>query len=597
MFDDDDVINRVKQENDIFEVISEYVRLKKVGRNYVGLCPFHHEKTPSFTVSTDKQLYKCFGCGESGNVFSFIMKIKNVPFQDSLKILAENKNIDLEFNKSGKNNRYTLETINKEAAKFFYNNLKSNKEALNYLKNRGIEAKTFVHFGLGYADDRLANFLNHMKMNKVKEEDLLILGLMEKSSKGDMYNRFKNRVMFPIFNVQGAIIGFGGRVLDNSNPKYLNSKESVLFKKGSNLYGLNFALKKGIKDNTIIVVEGYMDVISLHQRGITNAVAALGTSFTLSQARLIKRYANKIVLCFDTDDAGVKAAKRSMAILEYINDLEVKIITLPNRKDPDEYIKEKGKDDFLKLVNDAYNIIDFQIALEKKGKDLTKKDQIIKYVESALSIINEVSPVMKDVYIKKLSEETKISELSIRESLLRKKQKLDNNDATSNSINAFIYPNDTGHKMNFKERVLLKIFIENKDIRNSFIDHINEDDFFVSTHKAIYKFIKEKKDDENMQKILEIECTKNDILKEYLCIMDSDYNYDINNIELFINSIVYELRKCKLEDLMKKAMEDINILESEGKIEEVYTLLNRVQKIKIQIRDLEIDESGDSIEG
>lgn len=599
MYVDDNIISRVQQENDILEVISEYVSLKKAGRNYIGLCPFHNEKTPSFTVSPDKQIYKCFGCGESGNVFSFIMKRKNIPFLDALKILAENKNIELENTKSGKNKRYTLENINKEAARFFFNNLKINKQAYSYFKNRGISPNIIARFGLGYADDKLTNFMNHMKKKGYEEEDLITLGLVERSSKGYLYGRFRNRVVFPVFNATGAVVGFGARVLDKTMPKYLNSKESILFKKGSNLYGLNFAVKAGIKDNTIIVVEGYMDVIALYQRGITNVVAALGTSFTLSQARLIKRYASKVVLCFDTDDAGVKAAKRSMTILEYINDLEVKIITLPKGKDPDEYIKENGKEEFLKLVEKAYNIIDFQIALERKGKDLSKDGQIIKYIEGVLSIIKDISPVVKDIYIKKLSEETKINEVSIRESLLKmeRKQANSNSNIVADSYSIDIYPSNNEHKMNFKERVLLKIFIENKKIRNDFVDRVKEEDFFINSHKSIFNFINAEKNEDGLQKILEFECTKNNTLNEFLSIMSSDYNYDINNIEFFINSIVTELRKCKLEDLMKKAMEDINLYESEGKIEEVYALLEKVQKIKIQIKDLEIDESGDSIEG
>ena len=597
MFDDDNIISRVQRENDILEVVSEYVHLKKAGRNYVGLCPFHNEKTPSFTVSTDKQIYKCFGCGESGNVFSFIMKKKNIPFKDALKILAENKNIDLENKKSGKNIKYILENINKEAARFFFNNLKNNREAYDYLKRRGIAPKIIAHFGLGFAEDRLTDFLNHMKKNGFKEEDLLTLGLIEKSKKGYLYGRFRNRIIFPVFNVSGIVIGFGARVLDNSLPKYLNSKESILFKKGFNLYGLNFAIKAGIKDNSIIVVEGYMDVISLHQRGITNVVAALGTSFALSQAMLIKRYASNVILCFDTDDAGIKAARRSMAILEYINDLEVKILILPKGKDPDEFIKENGKEEFLKLALKAYNIIDFQIALERKNKDLTKKDEIIKYIEGVLSIIKDISPVVKDIYIKRLSEETKINEISIRESLLKKEQKESASNKAADSQSIYSYSDMNDHKMGFKERVLLKILIENKKVRDDFIYRIKEEDFFIDDHKTIFNFISERKNEENLEKVLEFECTRNDALNEFLSIMDSSYNYDSNNTGFFINSIVAELRKCKLEDLMKKAMENINLYESEGKIEEVYALLEKVQKIKIQIKDLEIDESGDSIEG
>ncbi len=595
---DDDIIRRVKEENDIVDVVSEYVNLKKAGRNYTGLCPFHNEKTPSFVVSPDKQIFKCFGCGETGNVFSFLIKKRNISFKEALEILAENKNIYLENEKNGKNKKYELENINKAAARFFLNNLKKNKRAYDYFLKRGIDTKSIFHFGLGYAEDKWDSLYNHLKKTGYTEENLLTLGLIEKSTKGNFYDKFRNRVIFPVFNVYGNIIGFGARVLDNSLPKYLNSKESMLFKKGSNLYGLNFAIKEGIKDNTIIIVEGYMDVISLYQHGIYNAVAALGTSFTINQARLLKKYAKKIVLCFDTDEAGLKASKRTIDILKDVDDLDIKIISLPNGKDPDEYIKEKGKEEFLKLILKAYSVIDFQIFFIKKGKDLTNKDQIIKYIEGVLSIIRDISPIERDIYIKRLSSETKVSEQSLHESLLKKGSKQNRNYRESENTQIDnIHQNSKDHKMNFKERVLLKIFIENKTIRSNFMDFINREDFFNNNHKIIYDIIHKNKDAENLALKLEIECVKNTIEDDFFNIMGSSYNYDADKIEFFIKNIVNELRKCKLEDLMKKAMEDINLLESKGKIEEVYALLKNVQKIKIQIKDLEIDESGDSIEG
>ncbi|HEY5563428.1 MAG TPA: DNA primase, partial [Clostridiaceae bacterium] len=288
----EDIIQRVRDSNDIVDIISEVVKLKRSGRNYVGLCPFHNEKTPSFSVVPEKQIYKCFGCGEGGNIFSFVMKTKKVNYVDAIKYLAEKVNIVVE-EKDGlvKNANDKIYKINVEAARYFYSNLQNNKRAKDYLMNRKMSETIIRKFGVGYSLDSWKSLYNYMLRKNYTELDMLNAGLIIKNEKGAVYDRFRNRIIFPVFDSRGKVIGFGGRVLDESKPKYLNSPETSLFKKGINLYGLNFVLKRG-DIPYLLMVEGYMDCISLHQFGVDTAVASLGTALTVNQAKLIKKYTN-----------------------------------------------------------------------------------------------------------------------------------------------------------------------------------------------------------------------------------------------------------------------------------------------------------------
>lgn len=406
----EDVIQKIKDASDIVDIISESVKLKRAGRNYLGLCPFHQEKTPSFSVSVDKQIYKCFGCGEAGNVITFVMKLKKLTFPEALKILADRANIDLDENGNRNGNRKNtyekLYKLNIEAARYFYNCLNKNKIAKSYMLNRGITEKTMNKFGIGYSVDSWNDMLIFLKKKGFTELDMLSDGLIIKSKKGNYYDRFRNRIIFPVFDFRGKVIGFGGRVLDDSKPKYLNSPETHLFKKGINLYGLNFAIKNNTS-RMFIIVEGYMDCISLHQYGITNAVASLGTALTINQAKLMARYVDKVIISYDADAAGQIATVRGLDILKSVG-LEVRVLVVPQGKDPDEFIRNNGKDAFLELVDKALPLIEYRIQNIKSNMNFNDSEDTIKYVEKALKILSQLDPIEREIYVKSISEETGI---------------------------------------------------------------------------------------------------------------------------------------------------------------------------------------------
>ena len=364
------IIEKVKEENDIVDVISDVVRLKRTGKNYSGLCPFHHEKTPSFSVSQDKQIFKCFGCGETGNVISFVMKNKSMTFPEAVGYLADRANITLEFEDKKlsviQKKKENIYKINRIMGRYYYSNLLKNKIAMEYFLRRGINENILRKFGLGYSLEGWQNSVNYLKKLGISENLMLETGFVVKSEKGRIYDRFRNRVMFPVFDHNGKVIGFGGRVLDDSKPKYLNSPETILFQKGTNLYGLNFAVKAGLPNKEIIIVEGYMDCISLHQCGITNSVASLGTALTEKQSRLLKRYVDKVIIAYDADVAGQMATLRGLDILREAG-LEVAVLNIPMGKDPDEFIRANGKDAFLTLIKNSESLMDYKLRRAKEG--------------------------------------------------------------------------------------------------------------------------------------------------------------------------------------------------------------------------------------
>ena len=352
MYYPEEIIEEILSRNDLVDVVSEYVRLKKQGSSHFGLCPFHNEDTPSFSVSPDKQMYYCFGCQSGGNVFTFIMQMENYSFVDAVKYLAARANIDLpqaeyseEVKKELKEREIVL-NIHKETAKYFYSNLQSQRGKLadEYLRSRKVKDKIRKLFGIGYANADYADLYKYLLYKGYSEEMMLISGLIIPRKKGKGYiDRFRDRIMFPIFDVHNNIIGFGGRVLDDSLPKYMNSPETILFDKSKNLYGLNYA--RTAKEENILIVEGYMDVISLYQAGFKNVVASLGTAFNYQHAALLKRYTNEVVLVYDSDAAGIKAALRAMPILSSVG-LKIRVLQIPGEKDPDDFIKEKGAEAF-----------------------------------------------------------------------------------------------------------------------------------------------------------------------------------------------------------------------------------------------------------
>ncbi|NLV89324.1 MAG: DNA primase [Tissierellia bacterium] len=428
LYINDETIEKVREASDIVDVISEYVPLKRSGSNFVGLCPFHHEKTPSFTVSHTKDFFHCFGCGEGGDVIAFIMKRENLSFPEAVKFLADRAGITIEERKP-KDNKYLEERnkgyeINKVAARFFYNNLIKNKTALEYLYKRKINNKVIRQFGLGYALDNWNALYNYLKSQGFKDEEILKVGLIRKRSNNDgYYDVFRNRIIFPIIDIRGRVIGFGGRVLDDSMPKYLNSQETYIFSKGNNLFGLNLVNKLSDRKK-IIVVEGYMDVISLFNHGINYAVASLGTALTEQQGKLLKRYGQNIYICYDTDNAGIKATLKAIEILRKL-DIEPKIVILDGYKDPDDFLKENSTEDFERKLNTAYNHVDYKVFIYKNKFNINQTEGKIGFTKEIAKVIRGLkSPIEKDVYIDKISKEMNISREAIEKEVFGNNNKV-----------------------------------------------------------------------------------------------------------------------------------------------------------------------------
>ncbi|MDD7718723.1 MAG: DNA primase [Eubacteriaceae bacterium] len=410
-------IETIKSQVNIVDVVGRTVQLKRAGSNYKGCCPFHNEKTPSFVVSETKQIFTCFGCGATGDVIEFVERHYNLNFGEAIEKIAGEYGITIEKT-SYNDNRGEYYRANKLAAQFFYRSFteKANK-GYAYMHGRSITPAILKKFGIGYADEQRDSLYNFLLSEGVEKKIMLELGLVSEKN-GKFYDKFRNRPIFPIISTNGKVIGFGGRAIDpNDNPKYLNSPESRIFQKKNNLYGLNLSRQDVGKADFIIIVEGYMDVISLYQSGIKNVAASLGTALTENQARLIKRYTKNVVLTYDADNAGRTAALRGMEILRK-EGLKVKVLHVTDGKDPDEFIKKNGKQAFLDLIeNEALPYADYKLESAKVGFDFSRDEDRLDYMKKAVEILRELSPVEQDIYIKKVSRDIRISEVAIRREL------------------------------------------------------------------------------------------------------------------------------------------------------------------------------------
>lgn len=410
MYYSEELVEEVRMRNDIVDVISGYVKLQKKGSSYFGLCPFHNEKSPSFSVSREKQMYYCFGCGAGGNVFTFIMEYENYSFVEALKFLAERAGIDLpevEYSKEAKEKadlKLTILEINKLAAKYFYAQLKAEggKTAYAYLKNRGLSEETVVAFGLGYANKYSDDLYRYLKMKGYGDELLLKAGLISADERKGAYDKFWNRVMFPIMDVNNRVIGFGGRVMGDAKPKYLNSPETIVFDKSRNLYGLNRA--RTSRKPYFLICEGYMDVIALHQAGFTNAVASLGTALTARHASLLKRYVNEVYLTYDSDEAGTRAALRAIPILKDAG-ITAKVIRMDPYKDPDEFIKNLGAESFEERISKARNGFMFGLEMLEKEFDMNSPEGKTEFHhEVARRLCNFEEEIERENYIEAVAQ-------------------------------------------------------------------------------------------------------------------------------------------------------------------------------------------------
>lgn len=582
----EDIIEKIKNENDIVDIISDTVRLKRSGRNYIGLCPFHNDKSPSFSVSQDKQIYKCFSCGEAGNVVTFIMKSKNMNFIEALKYLAERASIPLnlgEGESSGVTKRKELlYKVNVEAGRFFFSNLMSSRQSKDYFFNRGIKESTIRRFGLGYAKDGWSNLIYHLKRKGFSEEILLEAGLILKSEKkGTYYDRFRNRVMFPVFDIKGRVIGFGGRVLDDSKPKYLNSPQTLVFNKGTNLYGLNFAVKNEIPDRYFIIVEGYMDCISLHQYGITNAVASLGTALTTNQARLLKRYADKIIISYDADLAGQNATLRGLDILRDAG-FDVRVLNIPEGKDPDEFLRLNGREAFLKLISNALPLIDYRLLKAEDGINFRDEQSLIKYGQKVAKILAELDPIEKDVYIKKVSEKTGLKEQGLYDLLfVEKNRKEEENMNNLEEVRTKLYIEPAYLKA---EKSILKLMLDDEYFENIF-SSIASEDFNLESHKKIFSLICDGKK-ENISNIIsyvESKCNDIESSKEWVMVQEVQVVVEGDNIDRLIDDYIIIIKSFKLSEKLKYLKKEQKDLEQKGMIEESIKLALELKTVSEQL--------------
>lgn len=586
----EEIIRKVKESNDIVDIISENVKLKSSGRNYIGLCPFHHEKTPSFSVSKEKQIFRCFGCGEGGNVITFVMKYKNLDFIEAVKFLGERANIEINTEKSSslknKDVNEKIYKINVHAARYFFAQLRKNKNAMSYFLNRGISATTITKFGLGYAPEGWNNLLNFLKSKGYTELDMLNAGLITRSEKGTFYDRFRNRVMFPVFDYKGNVIGFGGRVLDDSKPKYLNSPETAVFKKGTNLFGLNFAIRN-LKSRMIIIVEGYMDCIALHQYGITNVVASLGTALTSKQAKLLKRYAEKVIISYDADIAGQNATLRGLEILKN-ESFDIKVLTVPQGKDPDEFIRSNGTEAFLKLIDNALPLVDYKLKKIEENVDFNDADMLTRYVRDAALIIADLNPLEKDIYIKKIAEDRGIKEQSIYDLLNEEAQKNMKKTPDMNSMDNFGYKLYLEPSYIKAERSILKLMHTQKAVCEYVEQKYSKDSFLLESHKKIYELIKDniELDLNEREKHIELMCNDIESSKEWIILLQLNLMYKNEDFIKFIDDCFKEIEKYRLEQLMEDTKNKIKELEKAGQLENSLKLTQELASIQERLSSL-----------
>lgn len=496
-------IDEVSSSNDIVDVISEYVKLDKKGKDYFGLCPFHHEKSPSFSVVPNKQIFYCFGCNKGGSVIHFVMEIERLSFVEAVKQLAERARIPIpemqgvNRDKDAELKKEIME-MNKEAARYFYSALYSEKglKGREYLSKRSVSHDTAKKFGIGYSLDEWHSLLDVIRKKGFSETAIEKSGLFIKNKMGDYYDRFRGRLMFPIFNVTGSVIAFGGRIIDNSEgAKYMNSPESVVYTKGKHLYALNFVRTRHVK--SLIVVEGYMDVISLYQAGCTNAVASLGTAMTEAQGRMMKKYAEEIIICYDADSAGQAATMRGLDLLKGLG-CKVKVLTVTGGKDPDEYIKANGLSGFERLIEQSETLIDYKIRKLKEKSDFDTihgKTEFLKQLSEILAAINVT--VEREMYINKaavdynvsvdaiieLMEEREIAnkrpEISTKVNQIRSKLNLD--QGNSKILNKLIYD----------ERMLLVFLCMDKRLFDGIKSKIGMNDYACEDNIQVAKIVYE----------------------------------------------------------------------------------------------------------
>lgn len=573
----DELIDEIKNNNDIVDVVSQYVHLKRSGRNYFGLCPFHNEKSPSFAVSPDKQIFHCFGCGVGGNVIHFISKIEGINFRESIELLAERANITLpKLESIGDNKTQELKDkiyqINKNAAYFYHENLykPTAKAAQEYVKIRKLNNATLKEFLIGYSGN-FNELYNFLKTKGFSDEAILASDLVNRNDRGQFIDRFRHRLMFPIQDVRGRIIAFGGRVLDDSKPKYINSPENLVYSKGRHLFGLYNAKKHDTKK--ILIVEGYMDVISLHQRGITNVVASLGTAMTEAQGRLLRRSSEQIILGYDADGAGQEAIVRGLDILRNLG-CDVRVLQISGAKDPDEYVTKYGPERLKKCIDDAISLVEFKVRVLKRTLNLDNTADKIKFLNEVAKILARVENSMEqEIYIEKISKDYDISK-----------------EALYSEIKKILYPKNTNSKILEKRNtqynivkkedtkisearlkrentIIAMLLMSNANVYSKIKNKIKPEDFKYEKNKKILEkvYAEYEKGITEIYDVLSL-FEDEDIINHITEIMAKDYG--ITDIDKGIDDILntYERENLKEKrDEMLKSLEDSE-LDNESKL-------------------------------
>ena len=554
----DEILDEVRNSNDIVDVISQYISLKRSGRNYFGLCPFHNEKSPSFSVSPDKQIFHCFGCGVGGNVISFISKIEGIGFKEAIEVLAERANIKLptiDNNIDSKKEELKAKVykVNSFTAEFYHKKLyePSSKIAQEYVKKRQLNNETLKSFKIGFSG-KFDELYQALHKEGFKDEEILESGLVNKNENGKYIDRYRNRLMIPIFDERNRVIAFGGRVLDDSKPKYINSPENIVYSKGRHLFGLNVA-KKG-ETKRLLIVEGYMDAISLHQRGITNVVASLGTALTTQQGWLLRKNAEQVILGFDSDGAGQTAIMRAMEVMQNMG-CDMRVLQMSGAKDPDEYVLKYGSARFQKLLDEAISLIEFKIKVLQKDLNLENASDKIKFLNEIAKLISKIDNTMeREIYIEKIAKGYNISKEAIYAEVNklqysnRQTSKILEKEKTAIRRNIIKNSNQISEEVRKRENTIIWVLINSTETYRVIKDNIKVEDFKDETNKEILKQIYEEIEKGNSNVMSVLDHTDNEEIQNHLTeIMAADYGITDNK-----KAVEDLLKKYELEKLENK---------------------------------------------
>ena len=581
----DEILEEVKTSNDIVEVVSQYIHLKRSGRNYFGLCPFHNEKSPSFSVSPDKQIFHCFGCGTGGNVISFISKIEGIGFKEAIEVLAEKANIKLPTTESNVDSqkeelKAKVYKVNSFTAEYYHKKLyePSSKIAQEYIKKRKINNETLECFKIGFSG-KFDELYKALKKEGFQDAEILESGLVNKSDNGKYIDRFRNRLMIPILDERNRVIGFGGRVLDDSKPKYINSPENIVYSKGRNLFGLNVAKKGDTK--RLLIVEGYMDAISLHQRGITNVVAALGTALTTGQGWLLRKNTEQVILGFDSDGAGQTAIIRAMEVMQNMG-CDMRVLQMTGAKDPDEFVLKYGAARFQRLLDNAISLIEFKIQVLQKDLNLENASDKIKLLNEIAKLISKVDNTMeREIYIEKLSKGYNISKEAIYAEVnkiqysSRQSSKILEKDRPALSKRKRQTIEEVSEEIRKREDTIISILMNNPETYKTLKENLNVENFKDETNKMILQkiYTELEKENSNINSILDY--IDNEEMQNHLTeIMAEDYG--ITDSKKAIEDIIKKYKKEELEKTRDEILMQMEQEPNEERKKELGKELNNI---------------------